>query len=42
MRGHPVSQRVNSPKNDDPEVMAEAQTDLLFGDDLSSPGDEGG
>jgi putative SOS response-associated peptidase YedK len=41
MRGYPVSQRVNSPKNDDPEVMAETQTDLLFGDDLASPDDEG-
>jgi putative SOS response-associated peptidase YedK len=40
MRGYPVSQRVNSPKNDDPEVMDEAQPDLLSGDLFATLGEE--
>jgi putative SOS response-associated peptidase YedK len=40
MQGYPVSPRVNSPKNDDPEVMAEAQPDRLSGDLFASLGEE--
>jgi putative SOS response-associated peptidase YedK len=32
MRSYPVSQRVNSPKNDDPDVIAEVQADPPIGD----------
>jgi putative SOS response-associated peptidase YedK len=41
MRCYPVSRRVNSAKNDDPEVMAEAQLDLPFAGDSIDRADDG-
>jgi putative SOS response-associated peptidase YedK len=40
MRSYPVSQRVNSAKNDDPDVMAEAQPDSLSGDLFAGFGED--
>jgi putative SOS response-associated peptidase YedK len=40
MRSYPVSPRVNSPKNDDPDVMAEAEPDQPSGDLFAGLADE--
>jgi putative SOS response-associated peptidase YedK len=41
MRSYPVGQRVNSPKNDDPDVMAEAQADPPSGDLFAGLAEDG-
>src|SRR5262245_9289952 len=40
MRSYPVSQRVNSPKNDDPDVIEEAHPDPSSGDLFAGLGDD--